>query len=298
MRPGVASATASERTVVSRIAYVNGIYAPLDEASVQPEDRGFQFADGVYEVWSLTAGRLLDDEAHLTRLTRSLRELRIPSPMSARSLRAVVRETIRRNRVRDGIVYLQVTRGSAARDHAFPPDAAPTLVVTVRRIDRAALRRRTREGVRVITTPDIRWGRCDIKSVSLLPNVLAKQAAREAGAHEAWLVDDDGFVTEGASSAAWIVDAEGRLRTRPLSNAILPSVTRAVLLGLARERQMTVEERAFTVAEALAAKEAFMSSASAVAIPIVAIDGRPVGDGAPGPVAKTLNAAYFEGAVR
>ena len=281
---------------MSRIAYVSGAYAPLGQAAVPVEDRGFQFADGVYDVWSLVNGRLLDRDAHIERLARSLRELGIPSPMTQPALLAVVRETIRRNRVRDGIVYLQITRGAAPRDHAFPRGTSPTLAVTVRTIDRTALAKRTREGVRVITTPDIRWGRCDIKSVSLLPNVLAKQAAREAGAHEAWLVDRDGFVTEGTSSTAWIVDAEGRLRTRPLSNEILPSVTRAVLLKLARERQMAVEERAFTVAEAKGAKEAFMSSASAVGISIVAIDGATIGAGAPGPVAQALNAAYFEGA--
>ena len=283
---------------MSRIAYVNGAYAPLDQAAVVAEDRGFQFADGVYEVWRLINGRLLDCDAHLERLARSLRELRIAAPMSTPALLAVVHETIRRNRVRDGIVYLQITRGAAPRDHAFPRETAPTLAVTVRNIDRAALAKRTREGVRVITTPDIRWGRCDIKSVSLLPNVLAKQAAREAGAHEAWLVDHDGYVTEGTSSTAWIVDAEGRLRTRPLSHEVLPSVTRAVLLRLARERQMAVEERAFNLAEAMAAKEAFMSSASAVAVSIIAIDGATIGSGAPGPLARALNAAYFEGAAR
>jgi D-alanine transaminase len=232
----------------------------------------------------------------MARLERSLGELRIASPMSDAALTAVLIEAARRNRVRDGLVYLQVTRGAAPRDHGFPTHAEPTVVVTVRAIDRKAHARRAANGVAVATMPDIRWGRCDIKSVSLLPNVLAKQAAREHGGYEAWLVDRDGLVTEGASSTAWIVDAAGRLRTRPLGNDILPSVTRARLMTLARERQMTVEERAFSVAEAKAAREAFMSAASAVAIPVIAIDGAPVGTGRPGPVAQALRAAYFEGA--
>lgn len=283
---------------MTRCAYVNGAYVALGASAIGIEDRGFQFADGVYEVWSLYRGVLLDCEAHLVRLERSLRELRIDNPMTRVSLLAVLRETVRRNRIRDGLVYLQITRGAAPREHGFPKDAAPTVVVTVRRIDQAVLARRAREGVRAITTPDIRWGRCDIKSVSLLPNVLAKQEAREAGAYEAWLVDRDGFVTEGTSSTAWIVDGQGCLRTRALGNDILPSVTRAVLLTLARERQMAVEERAFTVAEAKAAEEAFMSSASAVATSIVAIDGVAIGSGTPGPIAQALRTAYFEGAGR
>jgi D-alanine transaminase len=283
---------------MSRIAYVNGQYIRHAEAAVHIDDRGFQFADGVYEVWSLQRGRLLDTDAHLERLERSLGELRIDRPMTRPALMAVLHETVRRNRVRDGLVYLQITRGAAPRDHAFPKDAAPTVVVTVRRIDQAALARRARDGVRVVTTPDIRWGRCDIKSVSLLPNVLAKQAAREAGAYEAWLVDEAGYVTEGTSSTAWIVDEHGCLRTRALGNDILPGVTRAVLLALARERQIAVEVRAFTVAEAQAAREAFMSSASAVATPIVAIDGATIASGKPGPVSMALRDAYFEGAAR
>lgn len=281
---------------MSRWAYVNGAYRPMGHDAVSVEDRGFQFADGVYEVWSVRAGRLLDHMAHLQRLERSLGELRIPLPMSKAAMTAVLLETARRNRVRDGLLYLQVTRGAAPRDHGFPVDTAPTVVVTARAIDRKSHERRARDGVGVVTMPDIRWRRCDIKSVSLLPNVLAKQQAREAGGYEAWLVDDDGFVTEGASSTAWIVDAEGRLRTRPLDNAILPSITRQRLLKLARDRQMAVDESAFTVAEARAAREAFMSAASAVAIPVVSIDSFSVGTGRPGPVATALRAAYFEGA--
>lgn len=283
---------------MSRYAYVNGAYLPMDAGAVRVEDRGFQFADGVYEVWSLLDGRLLDEEPHLARLERSLTELGIAMPMARGALVRVLRETVRRNMLKNGIVYLQVTRGAAPRDHAFPVDVAPTVIVTARRIDRAALARRQRDGVAVVTMPDIRWGRCDIKSVSLLPNVLAKQSAREAGAYEAWLVDRAGLVTEGASSTAWIVDAEGRLRTRPLGHDILPGITRQVLMERAGERQIAVEERAFTPAEAYAAREAFMSAASGALTPIVAIDGRTIGAGTPGPVATALRAAYFEGAAR
>jgi D-alanine transaminase len=282
---------------MSRVAYVNGAYVPLSETAIGIEDRGFQFADGVYEVWSLYDGLLLDFEAHLQRLERSLAELRIAQPMSRAALTAVLRETVRRNGYRNAIVYLQITRGAAPRDHAFPGgDILPSMIVTVRRTDRTALARRQREGVAVVTMPDIRWGRCDIKSVSLLPNVLAKQSAREAGAYEAWLVDAAGLVTEGTSSTAWIIDADGRLRTRPLANDILPGVTRATLIACAQERQIAFEERAFSVADALAAHEAFMSAASGALTPIVAIDGKTIGDGAPGPVTLALRAAYYEGA--
>jgi D-alanine transaminase len=282
---------------MSRIAYVDGRFTPLCEPAVGVEDRGFQFADGVYEVWAVRERRLLDLEGHLVRLARSLRELRIPAPMSDRALLAVMQETLRRNRVRDGIVYLQITRGVAPRDHAFPVPAPPaTLVVTAKSVPSAGIEKRAREGIAVITVDDVRWGRCDIKSVSLLANVLAKQAAREAGAYEAWLVDADGFVTEGSSTNAWIVDQAGALITRSLNDNILAGVTRARLIALARERQMPLVERAFSVAEAKVAREAFISSASAAAIPVTRIDGAQIADGAPGPVAKALFDAYFQSA--
>ncbi len=284
---------------MSRIAYVNGAYVHHRGATVHIEDRGFQFADGVYEVWSVQAGRLVDADGHFARLDRSLAELRLQAPMTRPALEAVLAETLRRNRVRFGIVYLQITRGTAPRDHAFPgSETPPSIVVTARAIDRRALEARVQSGVAVVTTPDIRWGRCDIKSVSLLPNVLAKQAAREARAYEAWLVDEGGHITEGASTTAWIVDANGRLRTRKLGYDILPGVTRATLLRVARERQMPVFEEAFTVDEAKQALEAFMSSASGIVVPVVAIDGVQIGDGAPGPTTLALRAAYFEGAAR
>jgi D-alanine transaminase len=279
---------------MSRIAYVNGAYLPLAAARVSVEDRGFQFGDAVYEVWRMHRGALFDAEGHFARLRRSLGELRIAEPMGEAALRAVLAETARRNRVRDGIIYLQVSRGAAARDHAFPTaHVKPTIVATAKSLDARAAAGRRRDGVKVVTAPDERWGRCDIKSVNLLPNALAKQRAREADAFEAWLVDQDGFVTEGAASNAWIVDAAGKIRTAPLTANILAGVTRAALIRIAEERQIAVEERAFTVAEAFAAREAFLSSAANGALPIVAIDGRPIGEGRPGPVACALSEAYF-----
>ncbi len=281
---------------MTRTAYVNGVYAPLRAAAVSIQDRGYQFGDAVYEVWAVRSGRLFDREAHLARLYRSLRELRIAEPMGAHALMAVITETIRRNRVRDGIVYLQVSRGIAARDHAFPsPPVRPSIVVTAKSLDRAILSGRLANGVRVISLPETRWARRDIKSVNLLANVLARQEAKEAGAFEAWFVDDDGFVTEGTSSNAWIVDADGCLRTRGLSNDILHGVTRAALLQIARDRQMPVVEAPFNVAEALAAREAFISSAGNPAVAVIAIDNAPIGDGRPGPITRALGAAYLGG---
>lgn len=279
---------------MSRVAYVNGAFVPLSQAGVSIEDRGFQFADAIYEVWGVRGGRLLDEAGHFTRLARSLKELRIAAPMSEASLRFVIRETARRNRVTNGIVYLQVSRGAAPRDHAFPKSSvAPTVVVTAKSLDLRKIEARAKIGVAVVTAPDIRWGRCDIKTVGLLPNVLAKQAALEAGAFDAWMLDREGKITEGTASNAWIVDAAGKLRTAPLSVNILHGVTRAALIRLAEERQIAVEERSFDAAEAAAAREAFLSSASNAALPVIAIDGRQIGDGKPGPVARLLHDAYF-----
>jgi D-alanine transaminase len=274
---------------MSRIAYVNGRYLPRAQARVSIEDRGFQFADGVYEVCEVKGGRLIDERRHMARLDRSLREVRIARPMSERALAVVLRETVRRNRVRDGIVYLQITRGTARRDFPFPPaETRPTIVVTARATDQARLAQLAAEGVAVVTMPDIRWGRVDIKSVALLPNVLAKQAAREQGAREAWLIDAAGRVTEGASSNAWIVSRDGKLITRQLGNDILPGITRAVVIDAIKGQGLSFEERAFTVDEACAAREAFLTSASQTVLPVVRIDGRRVGNGAPGPVATAL----------
>jgi D-alanine transaminase len=279
---------------MSRIAYVNGAYVPHALASVHVEDRGYQFADGVYEVWAVRGGRLLEHDGHMNRLERSLRELRIAMPMSRPAFDVVIRETARRNQVRDGMVYLQITRGVAPRDHVFPSASVlPSVVVTAKRLSVQALNARATNGVAVVTVPDIRWDRCDIKSTALLPNVLAKQEAKERGGFEAWLVDERGYVTEGSSTTAWIVSRDGALITRPLDNHILPGVTRDALINLARAMQIKVEERAFTVAEAQGAPEAFISSASGAAVPVVQIDGVKIGNGAPGPVAARLRDAYL-----
>ncbi|MFS8038479.1 D-amino-acid transaminase [Xanthobacter sp. AM11] len=280
---------------MSRIAYVNGRYLPHHDASVHVEDRGYQFADGVYEVCEVWNGHLVDERRHLDRLERSLRELRIAEPMGRAALSLVLREVVRRNGVRDGLVYLQVTRGVARRDHVFPPlGTAPSLVVTARRADRAAQEKVAQQGVAVITVPENRWPRVDIKSISLLPNVLAKQQAKEAGAREAWFVDAQGFVTEGGSTNAWIVTRAGRIVTRPAELGILRGITRTVVMEVARALGLEVEERPFTVAEAAAAQEAFITAATTVVMPVVVLDGRPVGDGKPGPVAVALRLKFHD----
>jgi D-alanine transaminase len=280
---------------VSRIAYVNGRFVPKSEAVVHIEDRGYQFADAVYEVWALFGGKLADPEGHFARLERSLAELSIDMPMSRAALTTVLKETVRRNRISEGLVYLQVSRGVAKRDHAFPTEpVSPAVVITVSRVDRAATEARAAKGVSVVTAPENRWGRCDIKTVGLLPNALAKQKAREVGAVEAWFVDDLGLVTEGASSNAWIVDGDGILRTRDTNANILRGVTRLSLIDLAREAGLKVEERPFTPDEARAAKEAFITGAGTLVLPVIAVDGKPVGDGAPGPVAARLRRLYIE----
>jgi D-alanine transaminase len=279
---------------MSRIAYVNGRYRPWRDATVHVEDRGYQFSDGVYEVCEVRGGRMVDERRHMARLERSLGALRMAMPMTPAALGVVMRETIRRNRVGNGIVYLQISRGVARRDHAFPPSGtAPAVVVTARSLDGAGNEAMAEKGVAVVTVPDNRWGRPDIKSISLLPNVLAKQAAREQGAREAWFVGQDGQVTEGSSSNAWIVTKDGKVVTRAADTAILRGITRDVLMiGAIAAEGLTFEERPFTVAEALAAREAFLTSATQIVMPIVKIDGKPVGDGRPGPVARALRQAF------
>lgn len=278
---------------MSRIAYVNGRYLARRDAAVNIEDRGYQFADGVYEVCEVRGGRVVDERRHFARLARSLSELRIAMPMSQAALDAVMRETVRRNRVRDGIVYLQITRGVARRDHAFPPPGTPpSVVVTARSLDFPGNEKLAAQGIAVITVPDDRWGRVDIKSVALLPNVMAKQAAREAGAREAWFVDKHGFVTEGSSSNAWIVTSDGKVVTRPADRGILRGITRTVLIDAIEAQGLALEERPFTLAEAHAACEAFLTSASQTVMPVVRIDGRLVGDGKPGPVAVALRTDF------
>jgi len=260
---------------------------------VHIEDRGYQFSDGVYEVCEVRGGAIVDQQRHMARLERSLAELRIRMPMSAGALAVVMRECVRRNRVREGIIYLQITRGVARRDHAFPPaGTAPSVVVTARTLDFAGNERTAAEGIAVVTVPDNRWERVDIKSISLLPNVLAKQAAREQGAKEAWFVDRDGHVTEGSSSNAWIVTKDGKVVTRPADRGILRGITRTVLLDVIKAQGLELEERAFTAEEAYGAREAFVTSASQIVMPVVRIDDRPVGNGAPGLVATTLRAEF------
>ena len=280
---------------MSRIAYVNGRYVPHGRAQVHIEDRGYQFADGVYEVCEIWKGRVVDETRHLDRLERSLREISIRMPMPRASLRLVLREVVRRNRVADGLVYMQVTRGVARRDHAFPPaETRPALVVTAKGISRAKNDRLAEAGVDVITVPESRWARVDIKSVGLLPNALAKQQAKEAGAREAWFVDRDGYVTEGSSTTAWIVTEEGTLVTSPNGTDILPGVTRLTAADVARGAGLPIVERPFSVEEAKSAREAFMTAASTVVMPIVRIDGHTVADGRPGPVATGLRAAFHQ----
>jgi D-alanine transaminase len=280
---------------MGRIAYVNGRFVPHGEAMVHIEDRGYQFGDAIYEVWALFDGKLADAEGHFARLERSLGELSIEMPMSRAALTLVLKEAVRRNRVRDGLLYLQVSRGVAPRDHAFPnPPVRPAVVMTVSATDRAAAEARAAKGVSVVTAPENRWGRCDIKTVNLIPNALAKQKARAAGAVEAWFVDELGFVTEGASSSAWIVDSEGRLRTRDTNANILRGVTRSSLIEVIRRDGLEVDERPFTPAEAIAAKEAFITGAGTLVLPVIAVDGKPVGEGKPGPVAARLRRLYIE----
>ena len=281
--------------IMSRIAFVNGRYQPHRSAQVHIEDRGFQFADGVYEVCEVRAGRLVDEARHMARLGRSLAELRMQPAAGGAALAVILREVVARNRVDTGYVYVQMTRGSAPRDFPFPaPQVAGSLVVTARSTDAAKAAANAHNGVKVITLPDLRWKRRDIKSVSLLPNVLAKQAAREAGAFEAWLIDDVGFVTEGASSNAWIITAAGVLVTRAASQDILRGITRTTLMDLLAREALAFEERAFTVAEARNAREAFLSSATNLALPVVKIDAVPVGTGTPGPVVMKLRRQFHE----
>lgn len=280
---------------MSRIAYVNGRYLPHRGAMVHVEDRGYQFSDGVYEVCEVRGGRLVDARRHLARLTRSLAELRIRMPMQLAALGIVLREVVARNRIGYGIVYLQVTRGVARRDHAFPaPEVRPSVVVTARSLNAARNEALAAQGIAVVSVPDNRWGRVDIKSIGLLPNVLARQAALDQGARDAWFVGKDGAVTEGASTNAWIVTQAGAVVTRPADHAILCGITRTVLFDVIKAQGFRLEERAFTLAEAYAAREAFVTAASQIVLPVVRIDGRPIGEGRPGPVATALRREFHK----
>lgn len=279
---------------MSRTVYVNGEYLPEDHAKISVFDRGFLFADGIYEVSSVLDGKLLDNAAHLARMRRSLRELEMPSPASDEQIVTVQQELIARNDLQEGVVYLQITRGAADRDFAYPTDAQPSLVVFTQAraiVDSPAARR----GISVVSMPDIRWQRRDIKTVGLLAASMAKQAALNAGADDAWLVED-GLVTEGSSNNAYIVTADGVLVTRHLSNEILHGITRAAVLRLSREDNVTVEERAFSLDEAHAASEAFITSASTFVMPVVKIDDQIIGTGKPGPVSQRLRELYVDAA--
>ena len=281
------------RTGLNPIAYVNGDFVPLSEAKVSVLDRGFLFADGIYEVSAVLEGKLVDNDSHLARLERSVGEIKLPLPETIARIKEIQRELITRNELRDGLVYIQVTRGAdVGRDFAFPKGVKPTLMMftSVKDIVNAAA---AKTGIGVITVPDIRWERRDIKSVALLAQVLAKQAAAEAGAGEAWMIED-GKVTEGGSSSAFILTMDDVLVTRENSRAILPGCTRKAVVKLAEERQLRIEERAFTIEEALKAKEAFITSASSFVQPVVKIDGKTVADGKPGPMAQRLREIYIE----
>lgn len=275
-----------------RIVYVNGAFLPIETASIPVMDRGFLFGDGIYEVTAVIDGRFADNEPHLNRLDRSLGEIGIPNPHSIAEWTAIQRELVARNALAEGLIYIEVTRGVLERDFAYPAGLVPTVVMFTQAKSvrtNAALAK----GATVITVPDIRWARRDIKSTSLLAQVLAKQAAANAGAGEAWMVED-GVVTEGASSTAFIITKAGELISRPLTRKVLPGITRGAILRLAREHALTFVERTFTVDEAKAAREAFFTSASAIVIPVVSIDGTPVADGRPGPLALQLRDFYIE----
>ncbi|NRP18813.1 D-alanine aminotransferase [Ensifer adhaerens] len=278
-----------------RIAYVNGAYVPHADAAIHIEDRGYQFADGVYEVCEIRHGFIVDLTRHLDRLGRSLSELRIDWPMNRAALTHVIREVVRRNRVRNGLFYMQVTRGAARRDHVFPAKGTvPTIVVTAKRTDTAVIARKGAEGIAAITVPENRWDRVDIKSVGLLPNVLARQKAKEEGAQEAIFVDPDGTVKEGAATNVWIVDRDGVLRTRPADHGILRGITRTTLMDVARPLGIKIEERAFSVDEMLAAREVFITAATSICFPVVSIDGKPIGNGHPGSIAQNIREAFFD----
>ena len=279
---------------MSRIAYVNGQYVPHREASVHIEDRGYQFADGVYEVVTIVGGRMIDEEGHLDRLWRSLTELRMDPPMKREPLKMVMREVIRQNGIKDGIIYLQVTRGVSPRDHPFPEDTPPALVMTAKRLSMENAEKKAKEGVAVVTVPDIRWTRRDIKSVSLLPNVLAKQEAKDKGAYEAFQVDEEGMVTEGSSTNAWIVNQDGKIITRPTSNSILAGITRASLIRELEKKDIEIEFRSFSVGELHNAREVFLTSSTSYVLPVVKVDDRVIGNGHPGIISQKLRSIYEE----
>ena len=279
---------------MAAIAYVNGSYRRLTEASVSIQDRGFQFGDGIYEVLYVDRGHVIDSALHMARLARSLGEIQLPSPVAVAALPLIIREVIRRNRVTTGLVYIQVTRGAARRDHPFPiPAPRPSLIITARPkpeppADIALW------ATAAITLPDERWGRCDIKSINLLPNVLARQAARLAGAYEAILYDAAGEVTEGAASTVWAVTEDSILRTRALDRHILPGCTRAALIEALHGHAIDFAESPIPVSSLHLAKEVFLTGATSFVKPVVTLDGKPVSTGVPGPVSTALFTLYMQ----
>jgi D-alanine transaminase len=277
---------------MSRTVYVNGEFLPEEEAKVSVFDRGFLFADGVYEVTSVLGGKLIDFGGHAKRLERSLGELEMDSPVTTDELLEIHRELVARNDIDEGLVYLQITRGAADRDFAYPKAATPTIVLFTQSKPGLSGNDAANKGLRVVSLPDMRWGRRDIKTVQLLYPSMAKMAAKKAGADDAWMVED-GQVTEGTSNNAYIVKGR-KIITRHLGTEILHGITRAAVLRFAREAQMEVEERAFTIDEAREADEAFITSASSFVMPVVEIDGAPIGEGAAGPIALRLREIYLE----
>lgn len=273
---------------MSRIAYANGAYLNHKLAAVSIDDRGFQFADGVYEVCPVSGSEIVDMELHFERLERSLVALQIPWPVARKAMAVIIREVVARNKVEHGLVYLQVTRGVAPRDHAVPDVIKPSLVVTAHGIVFEQLEKVAAKGVRVITIPDIRWQRRDIKSLALLPNVLARTEAKDQGASEAWMVDSDGMITEGSSTNAWIVTDQGEIVTRPTGNDILSGITRMNILDLAREANIPVIERPFSVAEAEQAAEAFLTSSTRFCFGVIKVNASTIGDGTPGPITMEI----------
>ncbi|MBY5619767.1 D-amino-acid transaminase [Rhizobium leguminosarum] len=278
-----------------RIAYVNGRYVKHSDASVHIEDRGYQFADGVYEVCEVRHGYIVDLTRHLNRLDRSLGELRIAWPMSRAALTQVIRETLRRNHVRNGLFYMQVTRGVARRDHVFPAEGTPpSLVITAKNTDARIIAAKNANGIRAITLVDNRWDRVDIKSIGLLPNAMARQQAKEAGAQEAIYVDGDGMVKEGAATNVWIVDPDGTLVTRPAEHGILRGITRTTLMDVGAKLGLTIAERNFSVSEMLAAREVFLTAATSICFPVVSVDGQAIANGHPGSVSQKVREAFFD----
>ncbi|MGO6671670.1 D-amino-acid transaminase [Rhizobium leguminosarum] len=278
-----------------RIAYVNGRYVKHSDASVHIEDRGYQFADGVYEVCEVRHGYIVDLTRHLNRLDRSLGELRIVWPMGRAALTLVIRETLRRNHVRNGLFYMQVTRGVARRDHVFPAEGTPpSLVITAKSTDARIIAAKNANGIRAITLVDNRWDRVDIKSVGLLPNAMARQQAKEAGAQEAIYIDGDGMVKEGAATNVWIVDPDGTLVTRPAEHGILRGITRTTLMDVGAKLGLKIAERSFSVSEMLAAREVFLTAATSICFPVVSVDGQAIANGHPGSVSQKVREAFFD----